>query len=51
MSKYLRVLLTEGIGMKVNPRNLMKNAELRELTEEIQKMDLEDILKRNSSNV
>lgn len=51
MSTYLRVLLTEGIGMKVNPENLMKNAELRELTEEIQKMDLEDILKHNLSDV
>lgn len=29
MSKYLTVLLTAGMGMKVNPRSLMKNAELR----------------------
>lgn len=27
------VLLTEGMRMKVNPQNLMKNAEVRELTE------------------
>lgn len=37
--------------MKANLRNLMKNAEPRELTEEIQKVDLEDILKHNLSNV
>lgn len=41
MSKYLRVLLTEGMGMKVNPRKLMKNAELRELTEEIDRGNAE----------
>lgn len=51
MSKYLRVLLTEGMRLKVNPGSLMKNAELRDLTEEIQKMDLQDILKHSLSNV
>jgi hypothetical protein len=51
MSKYLRILLTEGKGMKANARSLMKNAKLRELMENIRKMDLEDILTHNSSNV
>lgn len=37
--------------MKVNPRSLMKNAQLRGLTEEVQKVDLEDILKHKLSNV
>lgn len=51
MSEYLRVLLTRGMRMQVNPRSLMKNAELRELTEKVQKVDLEDILKHKLSNV
>lgn len=37
----------EGMGMNLNPRNVIKNAELGELIEEILKMDLKNVFKRN----